>query len=262
MPFREAIRDGIMWYRDGQMQPQDTYLSYYDCTVTVEDMRSLKNDWLTDNIIAFWQEYLEHEYIATHKDCNVVLMRPSMVLLMSSFRNQDVTHLIDGPLANLKNATHIFLPVNDNEDYTRPEGGTHWSLMIVGLQDRVAFHYDSLNSCNVHTAKVIHRVLERMLRVELAFTDLVDTPQQDNGSDCGVHVCWAMRYLLTKRLLVAERRKSISMNLGGRHCNATKIRKEIYGIAEQLRKMARERSTSPGGKSTEPPRIGSEIGAH
>ncbi|KAI5802529.1 hypothetical protein FPQ18DRAFT_313868 [Pyronema domesticum] len=262
MSIRETIRDGIMRYRDGQMQPQETYLSYYDCTVTVEDMRSLKNDWLTDNIIGFWQEYLEHEHIARHKECSVVLMRPSMVLLMSSFRNQDVTHLIDGPLANLKNATHIFLPVNDNEDYTRPEGGTHWSLLIVGLKDRVAFHYDSLNSCNVQTAKVIHRVLERILQIEIAFTDLVDTPQQDNGFDCGVHVCWAMRYLLTRRLLVAEREKRVSMNLGGKHCRAGKIRKEIYGIAEQLRKMARDRSTSPGSKSSEPPRIGSEIGAH
>lgn len=29
----------------------------YQTTVTREDVMTLKNDWLTDNVIAFWEEY-------------------------------------------------------------------------------------------------------------------------------------------------------------------------------------------------------------
>jgi sentrin-specific protease 8 len=32
------------------LNPEDAYLSYYDIRLTREDMQTLKNDWLTDNV--------------------------------------------------------------------------------------------------------------------------------------------------------------------------------------------------------------------
>lgn len=32
------------------LTPDDAYLSYYDVRLTREDMQTLKNDWLTDNV--------------------------------------------------------------------------------------------------------------------------------------------------------------------------------------------------------------------
>jgi len=92
--------------------------------------------------------------------------------------------------------------------------------------------------------------------------NLKDTPQQDNGSDCGVHVCWAIKHLLLRRLLLVERRKEVDMSLGGKRLDATGFRRDMYKTCEQLRKKA-SRSTSPipgkreNGKES-PPRIGSD----
>jgi sentrin-specific protease 8 len=32
------------------LSPDDAYLSYHDIRLTREDMQTLKNDWLTDNV--------------------------------------------------------------------------------------------------------------------------------------------------------------------------------------------------------------------
>jgi len=260
MPIREAIRDQMSRYRDG-LKPQDTYLSYHDATVTMEDMRCLKSDWLTDGIISFWEEFLEREEISKHESCNVVLLRPSMVFLLKEW-TLDPRELLEGSggaLRHLTHASHIFCPINDNTDTSQAEGGTHWSLLVVGIQDRIAFHYDSLASCNHIPATAVHRMLERVLGFSLSFANLTDTPQQDNCMDCGVHVCWAMKHLLLRRLLLAERRTEVDMSLGGKRLNAQKLRREMYRIAESLRKRA-NRSVSPRAKNGEPPRIGRESG--
>lgn len=149
--------------------------------------------------------------------------------------------MMAGPLSHLATATHIFCPINDNTDIMRAEGGTHWSLLVVGVQDRIAFHYDSLNTANAYPAAAVHRQLERILGFPLQFANLSDTPQQDNSFDCGVHVCWAMRHLLVRRLLVVERQKEVDMSLGSKHLNAAKIRREMYRICEALRKKASRR---------------------
>jgi sentrin-specific protease 8 len=146
-----------------------------------------------------------------------------------------------GALRHLTHASHIFCPINDNTDTSQAEGGTHWSLLVVGIQDRIAFHYDSLASCNHIPATAVHRMLERVLGFSLSFANLTDTPQQDNCMDCGVHVCWAMKHLLLRRLLLAERRTEVDMSLGGKRLNAQKLRREMYMIAESLRKRANRR---------------------
>ncbi|CRL27652.1 unnamed protein product [Penicillium camemberti] len=33
-----------------KLNPDDAFLSYYDVRLTREDMQTLKNDWLTDNV--------------------------------------------------------------------------------------------------------------------------------------------------------------------------------------------------------------------
>jgi sentrin-specific protease 8 len=40
------------------LSPEDAYLSYHDVRLTKEDVDMLKDDWLTDNNIAFWEEWV------------------------------------------------------------------------------------------------------------------------------------------------------------------------------------------------------------
>lgn len=146
-------------------------------------------------------------------------------------------------LPKFDGVTHIFLPINDNRNVSLAEGGSHWSLLLVSLLDRVAFHYDSLRNTNVIEARLATNQLTKLLNLEepLRFTPLDDCPQQENGSDCGVFVCLLMRFLLVKRLLCASSDSMVSMSMGGKIVDSYGGRKEMLRIIEGLRKEAERR---------------------
>ena len=66
--------------------------------------------------------------------------------------------------------------------------------------------------------------------------DLDDTPQQNNGSDCGVYVCLNMRHLLEKKLLRSRTGEKVNMSLGGKLVDAREGRKEILRVIEDYKK--------------------------
>ncbi|KZF26807.1 cysteine proteinase [Xylona heveae TC161] len=250
------------WNRDS-LSPDDAYLSYHDIRLTREDVETLKDDWLTDNIIAFWQEYLEREYLGSMRNINIVLLRPSMSFML--------THTPDpltlkGALPDFSKASHIFLPINDCGDVETPEGGSHWSLLLVSIIDGVAFHYDSLNPSNRSSARIVAEKISKLVKSQmqnqpLKFLDLEDTPQQENSTDCGVYVCMQMRVLLLDRLLKTNKEEKITMAISEKELPKTNDgRREMLKIIEGFRKEG-ERRRSPSANSRRsqasggPPRI-------
>ncbi|KKA29664.1 hypothetical protein TD95_002810 [Thielaviopsis punctulata] len=224
--------------------------------ITFEDIKALRNDWFTDNNIAFWEEYMEREILPKYPRARVVLLRPSMTFLM--MKDPDLKS-VKAALPDFNRVTHIFLPINDNRNVSVAEGGSHWSLLVVSLLDRAAFHYDSLGRSNYHEARNATNILSRMLRQPLSFLHLDDTPQQENGSDCGVFVCILMRHLLVRRLLCAGAKEQVSMSLSNKMVDSRGARKEMLHIIEQFRKEGERRkslsrSSSPYASKT-PPRI-------
>jgi sentrin-specific protease 8 len=210
------------------------YLSYYDVLLTREDVDTLRhNDWLTDNVISFWEEWLEREHLSKHLNAAIVLLRPSMCFLL--VQTADPSSL-KGALPDFSKTTHIFLPINDCHDPTRPEGGSHWSLLLVSIKDGVAFHYDSLASANESDARRVAAKLATLLNMRLTFRDLDDSPQQENGSDCGVFVCSVMRYLLLQRLLVTSQGIRRDMSMADFQPKAAKERREMVQIIEGFRR--------------------------
>ncbi|KAJ9303768.1 hypothetical protein DTO217A2_6780 [Paecilomyces variotii] len=237
-----------------QLHPDDAYLSYYDIRLTREDIQTLKNDWLTDNVISFWEEYLEREFLTQYKNSNIVLLRPSMSFML--LQTPDPRTLRDA-LPNFSRTTHVFLPINDCHNANEAEGGTHWSLLLISIVDGIAFHYDSLPPGNRWEAYQVTMKFSALLNRPIRFINLDDSPIQENSSDCGVFVCLSMRHLLLKRLLMANSNEKVSMSLGGKKIDASSGRKEIAKIIEGFRKEGeRRRSASPAGKkSRSPPRI-------
>lgn len=201
-------------------------------------MKSLKNDWLTDNNIAFWEEYLERETLPRYPQARIVLLRPSMTFLLMKDPNLQQVKLA---LPDFSKSTHIFLPINDNRNVSVAEGGSHWSLLLVSALDGVAFHYDSLGGANYHEANQATKRMSEILKRPLRFANLEDAPQQENGSDCGVFVCLLMRHLLVKRLLSANAREKVSMSMGGKMVDSNGGRKEMLRIIESLRKEGERR---------------------
>ncbi|KAI6800606.1 cysteine proteinase [Hortaea werneckii] len=247
------------------LSPDDAYLSYYDVRLTREDVDCIKDDWLTDNAIAFWEEYLEREKLGAYPKANIVLLRPSMAFLL--LKTKDPLSL-KSALPSFEKTTHIFLPVNDCRDVETAEGGSHWSLLLVSVIDGVAFHYDSLSPANMQEAKLIAHRISQLLGKPLKFINLDDSPQQENSMDCGVYVCLLMQHLLISRLLRAHSQDKITMSMRGKEVDASGGRKEMLRIIEARRKEGerrRSRSHSPyhahnvhGSKSRSPPRIGEE----
>lgn len=144
-------------------------------------------------------------------------------------------------LPNFSKTTHIFLPINDCRNPSVAEGGSHWSLLVVSVVDGVAFHYDSLHPANREEAIATTKKLGTLLNRELQFLDLPDSPQQENGSDCGVFVCVEMRHLLMKKLLLAHNQEKINMSMGGKNVDASRGRKEILCVIEDFRKEGEKR---------------------
>ncbi|KAK6954533.1 hypothetical protein K445DRAFT_19819 [Daldinia sp. EC12] len=229
--------------------PTQPYLSYHDILLTYEDIKALKNDWLTDNNIAFWEEFLEREVLSKYPQAHIVLLRPSMTFLL--MKNKD-TEMVRSALPDFRQITHIFLPINDNRNVSQAEGGSHWSLLLVSIIDGVAFHYDSLDGSNNAEAWEASKRLSSVLGRSLRFHYLPDSPQQENGSDCGVFVCIVMRHLLVKRLLAVNAGEKISMSMAHKAIDSVGARKEMLKIIENLRKEGERRRLTP---SNTPPRI-------
>ncbi|KAL2017743.1 hypothetical protein VTK56DRAFT_1713 [Thermocarpiscus australiensis] len=251
MRFRQSARSFVDGFGASGSTP---YLSYHGILLTADDVRSLKHgDWLTDNNIAFWEEWLEREILPKYPQARIVLLRPSITFLL--MQSADVKS-IGSALPNFHKVTHIFLPVNDNRDRMRADGGSHWSLLLVSVIDRVAFHYDSLGGANYYEAQRCADRLGRVLGIPLQFHQLSDCPQQENSSDCGVFVCILMRHLLVKRLLNANSNEKVSMSMAGMMIDSHGGRKEMIKLIESLRKEGeRRRSASPFATPNGPPRI-------
>ncbi|OCK80429.1 cysteine proteinase [Lepidopterella palustris CBS 459.81] len=242
------------------LAPDDTYLIYHDVRLTKLDMDSIRNDWFTDNAIAFWEEYLEHERLKAYPQANISLLRPSMSFMLMSTPNPLT---LKDVLPNFSATTHIFLPINDCQNVEQVEGGSHWSLLLVSILDGVAFHYDSMSPSNDTHARKVAKNMGQLLGKPLQFINMDDAPQQENGSDCGVFVCLIMQHLLLRRLLKVDAKEKVSMSMAGRGVNATHGRKQMLKIIDGFRKEGeRRRSTSPShkdhSKSKSPPRIGDE----
>ncbi|TKA63063.1 hypothetical protein B0A49_09071 [Cryomyces minteri] len=241
------------------LSPEDPYLSYHDIRLTKDDVDCIKSDWLTDNVIAFWEEYLEHEKLTAYPKANIILLRPTMSFMLMK-TGDPLT--IKEALPDFSHTTHIFLPINNNSDVECAEGGSHWSLLLVSIVDGVAFHYDSMYPANKAEAMLASHKISELLGAPLAFMNLEDSPQQENGSDCGVYVCLLMQHLLLHRLLKAHAAHKVSMSMKEKDVDAAGGRKEMIRIIEMFRREGerrRSRSTSPFGNknhSKSPPRIG------
>lgn len=146
-------------------------------------------------------------------------------------------------LPDFSKTSHIFLPINDCRNVEVAEGGSHWSLLLVSIIDSVAFHYDSMSPSNIEDANLATNKISQLLGKPLRFTNLTDSPQQENSSDCGVYVCLEMRYLLMKKLLTANAHHKISMSLANKPIDATAGRKEMLKIIEDYRKEGERRKS-------------------
>src|SRR5262249_35542660 len=152
-----------------------------------------------------------------YPSAHIILLRPTMCQML---RLTPDPLSLKTALPDFSNITYIFLPINNGTNPEIPESGSHRSLLLVSILDGLAFHYDSLSSDNEPFASLTCQKLAMLLGQRLRFISMPDTPQQENGSDCGVFVCKIMEKLLTDRLLKVDNQDKVSMSLRGKGIDA------------------------------------------
>lgn len=165
------------------------------------------------------KRYLENEELQRFPKARIELITTGMATIL---KNGDIgqSRSILGSMKDLaeNRTTHLFIPVNDDDEhYHRTgsgSGGSHWSLLVISLIDNVAFHYDSLHGANHAHASKLLRQIEQALPTPrtLRFVSMQDSPQQIDGSNCGIFVLVIMKHLLLKRLLRADANQKITMS--------------------------------------------------
>lgn len=167
----------------------DIVLNYYNSLLRRSDIKILRDrDWLNDQLIGFWFEYLENEVFKNTKT-DFCLVSPEVAHFIK-LGSPDESKLFIEPL-NLSVKDYIFLPVNDSISYDCP-GGSHWSLLVWCCKANQFFHFDSLDGANFsHASKIA-----KNLNPTVENVGQIKCTQQKNSFDCGVFVCCHAEHIL------------------------------------------------------------------
>jgi sentrin-specific protease 8 len=170
-------------------------LLYHDCQVYDYDLETLRpGEWLNDTIIEFCFEYFEQDIFKQQQ--RFLFLRPAIVFLM--MHTKDRSGLESALPIGLQENDIIFLPINDSDGI---DSGTHWSLLIYWKKGNSFYHYDSIGCSNDMMARYCKDRIAELVGSSMTATFVpIDTPQQQNGYDCGVYVI-AIAKLIASRLV-------------------------------------------------------------
>lgn len=134
-------------------------------------------------------------------------------------------------------AKYVFIPVTDNVDPTKA-GGSHWSLLLVGVEEKTAWYLDSLPTTGADKitdarcyAKAMNQVFETTFEIVVA-----QAPKQANGSDCGIHVCMETDILLSRLDGIKDGTPRMgSTSLADQTMNAAAYRGSLQKLIHDLR---------------------------
>lgn len=161
-------------------------LSYNDVVLRRSDLDILSGPYfLNDRIIEFYFSYLSSCYPCE----DILLAPPGIAFWISNCPDTDNLKDFLQPL-NLSSKKLVILPVNDNDDVTVPEGGSHWSLLVFERTANVFVHHDSSGGSNSRHAKRLYKAIVGYMGTgdTCRYLSWDRSPQQVNGYDCGLYV--------------------------------------------------------------------------
>lgn len=169
--------------------PDEKILSYNDVVLRRSDLDILSGPYfLNDRIIEFYFSYLS----SCHASQDVLLVPPSISYWIMNCPLKDSLKDFVEPL-HLPAKSLVLFPINDNDDVSKAEGGSHWSLLAFERNANVFIHHDSNEGMNrLHATRLYNKVFKFMsdsgLPSNARFLECADSPQQVNGYDCGLYV--------------------------------------------------------------------------
>jgi len=178
----------------GEKKGEERVLSHGDVVLIRSDLAILRGPrFINDRIIAF---YFAHLSAGLGDD--LLLLPPSIPYLLSNLPDPASVAAVAEPL-RLASRRLVLLPVNDNPDASVPEGGSHWTLLVLDNTTSPSgprfVHHDSIRGePNLPIASRLADALRPLLLQSdsrrRGAVPVVEgpTPRQPNGYDCGVYV--------------------------------------------------------------------------
>lgn len=164
-------------------KPDDKILSYNDVVLRRSDLDILSGPYfLNDRIIEFYFSYLTSCYPSE----DILLVPPSISFWIKESSYPETLKDFIEPL-HLSRRKLIIFPINDNEEVTIAEGGSHWSLLAFERSANTFVHHDSLNF-NAANAKRVYSAVNSYTAPGATYIDCPSTPKQVNGYDCGLYI--------------------------------------------------------------------------
>ncbi|KAK8550738.1 hypothetical protein V6N13_119242 [Hibiscus sabdariffa] len=178
----------------GKSAADEMILSYNDVVLRRSDLEILSGPYfLNDRIIEFYFSILS----SSRPSQDILLVSPSIAFWITNC--PDVNDLKDflEPLKLLDKNLVVF-PVNNNDDVSLAEGGSHWSLLAYYRSADVFVHHDSSQQMNKRHAMKLYKSVVGYIRGSSSvgndkYIECIETPQQINGYDCGLYVTATVR---------------------------------------------------------------------
>lgn len=155
----------------------------------------LSGEWVTDDPI---HSYLQIIDTVIGEQLKVALIAPAVSMALKCLNDFNA---VLQPL-KLHDKSYIFIPVNDSESIELEITGSHWSLLLYAKESRSFYYYDSIGNYNIKSAERIANRISQTLGLPMAQekskVSVCPTPQQNNGTDCGIFMILILETLLSQ----------------------------------------------------------------
>ncbi len=166
-------------------EPEEKKLAVLgDISLRVGETYCLEHrEWLHDNLLEFYLEYLRHIKHKEYKDVMEIVGPTVSQCIKMSDCSQVVKNMIE-PL-KLPEKKVVLIPVN-NASQADAEG-SHWSLMIMIPSNSHFYHIDTLDMNKDCATTLAIKLCSQMKFQEPKLEHYIGT-RQDNAVDCGLYV--------------------------------------------------------------------------
>lgn len=234
--------------------PEDVILDYHDVLLRRQDFDLIKApQWLNDQVIAFYFEYLSREVFADRSDLLLIPGATTYLLLsagashslcrcffvpINSFNclfspGQSVAPIVLDPLGFSSKSLALFA-VNNNPDASVVGGGSHWSLCVYTRADNTLRHFDSFGNTNEAASRALYAALEPALPPGSRLLQ-APCPCQQNGYDCGMAVLELARIMCERFAAAQEGGNELSFEISREAVTAAALddsRKELRALIQ------------------------------
>lgn len=175
----------------------NTIVSHYSIDISIRDLQTLYyGRWLNDNVMDFYFNLI------TDKTDSCFGWTTHFFTTLQARGYQGVGRWSKRKKVNVNTTNLILIPINIMS--------THWALAVVDNEYKTITYYDSLSSNGNLSALLLIKgyMIEEGKKnnspIDYEEFELIpnfETPQQQNGSDCGVFTCICAKFIATNKPL-------------------------------------------------------------